>query len=245
MANLPTHAFAYDQDFHYYVIYLIIRCRGYDPAVAHQLAGFSQYVDDNAKTEPIYCFASRRAKFHFARSSKDTATTQDDSAVRQRLTQEFREFLNGEGEAKYRVGATLHLLTDTFSHDSFTAYWSRKLNWRPDGSHLILFGHADAAEEGHAPDHPYNDVLKALTAARSVYDLIPERGSGFGVPWDQLSIELNSIFGTQASPANWKDLDRRTAALKALILKLLHEQPSYSKEEFARDRKEFEHAVGL
>src|SRR5205809_737128 len=91
----PSNAFAYETDFHYYIAYVLIRCRGYDAKNANLLAGFCQYVDDNSKTEPIYCWPSIRAKFHFADSGPDTATIQDNAAVRGRFAAEFTEFLKG------------------------------------------------------------------------------------------------------------------------------------------------------
>jgi hypothetical protein len=59
----PSICCAYQEDFHYYVIYFLLRSKGFDANASHQIAGFSQYVDDNRKTEPIYQWPSTRRNF--------------------------------------------------------------------------------------------------------------------------------------------------------------------------------------
>ena len=220
----------------------MLRCKGFDSAVSNQLSGFSQYVDDNARTEPIYCWPSTRAKFHFVGSNSNTATKRNDSTAQADLTEAFGQWLSGDPAAKYRVGWKLHLFADTFSHEGFTAYWNNKINER-EGSLRPRMGHADAPEDGHAPDRPYNDPTRAVEAATAIYRAIPSRGEVAGVCWDAIRPELEIIFDGKSNGGH-RGLTERVAALQALIAKAFSEHPVYDRREFAKERKEFERAVG-
>jgi hypothetical protein len=116
----PSICCAYQEDFHYYVIYFLLRSKGFDANASHQIAGFSQYVDDNRKTEPIYQWPSTRAKFHFINSTRAHPTQRNDAVARSDVQSAFRLWMNGDESANYRLGWRLHVLADTFSHDTPT-----------------------------------------------------------------------------------------------------------------------------
>src|SRR3954447_5555687 len=80
---------AYEVDFHYYTIYLILRAKNYPPAAADQLAGFSQFVDDNWATEPLFTFPAKRARFHFAGSGPNVATVANVTNARVKVSAAF------------------------------------------------------------------------------------------------------------------------------------------------------------
>lgn len=237
---LPSSTFAYEEDFHYYVIYLLLRCKGFDHSTSHQLAGFSQYVDDNRYTEPIFCWPKTRAKFHFINSNSGRATRPNDADARTALKAAFDEWTAGEPTAKYRVGWRLHLFADTFSHASFSAHWSARLNVREEWN--IPMGHADTWEWGHAPDRPYNDPDVAIAAAGAIYDLIPAQ-SGAQIPWSQVMPELIATFG-HSHQFRGRKIEERIEAMQKLIATRFSEDPVYDKQEFRKEREQFEYAVG-
>jgi uncharacterized protein DUF6765 len=229
---------AYDVDFHYYAVYLLLRSRGYDAVAADTLAGFSQYVDDNAQTEPLSCTVERRAQFHFAGSSPGTVTTANYTAARNAVTNAFAAYAAREPAAKYKVGAALHLLADTFSHATYTAYWNRRLNCR-EGSWRPCIGHADTEEKGHGPDHPYNAPDRALLAAHAIYDLIPPARGGTVVPWKTLEPDLARAFDDSGRPG----VDPRIDRLRRVIRMHFPETAHYERFKFHLDKKAYEAAV--
>ena len=237
---LATNAGAYEVDFHYYVIYLLIRAHGYPPVEADQLAGFSQYVDDNAKTEPLFCTSRTRAAFHFAGSDKRSATTENLLEARDELQQAFARYSLGSPPATYVVGAKLHLLADTFSHATFTAWWNRDVNCRA-GSLRPCIGHADEEEDGHAPDRPYNAPLKALRAAEATYQLIPPPISGGSttIGWTSLQPELAAAFNDYGRVS----IIERTNRVRRIIEAHFNESPHYDKIRFRRKKSDYEAAV--
>jgi len=227
---------AYEIDFHYYAVYVLLRSRGYESFVADELATFSQYVDDNSKTEPLYCFASTRAQFHFAGSDRDTATVENIADARAQVAAAFAELSEGGPAAKYKIGAALHLLADTFSHADFTAWQNHQLNcrehsWRP------CIGHADAAEKGHAPDFPHHEPAKAVRAAAAIYDLIPIRAGGTVISWQDLEVKLVPVLSLPTASARSEQLHR-------LAITLFRESsPRYNRLKAQGEKGGFEAAV--
>jgi hypothetical protein len=236
-------AIAFEQDFHYYAVYYILRAKGYPTAAANDLAGFSQYVDDNFYTEPIFCRASTRARFHFADSGPNTATVRNCQEARTSLSNAFSIYLAGEPEGKYVAGAALHLMADTFSHQTFTAWWNRTINYRT-GSLRPCIGHADAAEGGKAPDRPYNDPMSALGAALAIYKIVPTYPGGTSLPLPTLLAKLDPVF---ALPANGNEdrtsINVRVKFMKELIYQQFGETVNYDKKQFAKEKDAFVAAV--
>jgi hypothetical protein len=233
---MPSICSAYEEDFHYYVIYFLLRAKGFTADASHQIAGFSQYVDDNRKTEPIYQWPSTRAKFHFINSMGKQATKQNDEDARNAVIQAFQELAANSDGAKYVLGWRLHVFADTFSHDTFTAYWSWKFNAREHWS--IPVGHADTLEGGHQPDRPYNDPGRAVRAAEAIYGLIPGQPSA-EKPWSVIEPKLQAVF---AAP-NGRKLTERIGAMQSLIHTEFGENTNYDRREFAKEREQFERAV--
>lgn len=240
---MPT-AQAYEEDFHYYVVYYVVRARGYSPAQANELAGFSQYVDDNRRTEPIWTYSSRRARFHFAGSDPDKATTRNEASARERVRVAFELYLKDDPGGKYLAGVALHLLADTFSHESFTAWHNARVNerlrWFP-----FPIGHADTAECGHFPDRIYNNSTGALAAAYALYKLIPPAAPQAPVR-EWLSVQEPLALTLEHQRDGFADeigLHNRITRMRALIKKTFGESPEYQKSEFAAERDNFEASV--
>jgi hypothetical protein len=239
--TIASDASAYERDFHYYTVYLLLRARGYSAQIADTLAGFSQYVDDNGQTEPIYCSASTRAYFHFAGSDAQTATPQDLLDARVALTAAFATYSAGRSTGRYLVGAKLHLLADTFSHASFTAYWNRTINCREHSLFRPCIGHADAAEHGHGPDYPYLAATTAVSAAESIYNTIPPGPETGTITWALLKPDLESVFLQQGRQQN---ADVRAEAVQILIMRLYNESAAYKKAKLSREQASFNTALG-
>jgi hypothetical protein len=214
----------YELDFHFSAVYYILRAKGFTSREANQVAGFSQGVDDNPATEPLWTSAENRAKFHFSGSGPEQATIRNDPTARANVVAALKN-LSGKpvSEKQARaLGGALHTYADTWSHEGFTAWHSDKLNrrtggWRPN------VGHADAAEGGTAPDRPCNDVEKALEAARNIYDLLPSRGKT--VPWQEVEKDLRAAFSLQ----NQKEKERADQLNKRSREKFGDENVSYEK----------------
>lgn len=160
----------YETDFHYYAIYYLFRSKCYSEKDANTVAWSSQHVDDVPATEPIYTSAENRARFHFHGSGPETATTRNPGDLAGRIRTALG---NGSGDLN-AASVLLHTYADTWSHEGFTAWHNSRIN-RRTGSARPNIGHADAAEDGHAPDRPYNDVAKALEATWAIFELIPDK----------------------------------------------------------------------
>jgi len=217
----------YEKDFHYDVIYFLLRAKCFSKEDATAIASASQGVDDSSHTQPIspasanpsspnFPFSPENigqafsggglnnglnpeqlAQYHFAGAGPNTATTRNHPTARTRTASQLAQWKNGSGDAQ-ETGIALHLYADTWAHEGFTPWYNKKINKREGRFPYVYIGHADAPEGGHAPDRPYNDVNKALEAARNIYDLIPDRSEGSGVPsFGSLEPELRSKFGTR------------------------------------------------
>jgi len=236
-------AAAYEIDFHYYVVYAILRAKGYSPAEANRIAGFSQFVDDNPATEPIYTNAQNRKTFHFDGSDSDRPTTRGYEQTQEDVRVAFAGYLARPGEPTtiYRLGQLLHLLADTFSHDSFTAWWNPRVNCPDSAVPLVCTGHSNTPERGHAPDRPYNNEEKALAAARSIYDLAPAAPGAIVRPWADL--ESGLLTAMKRNTAATAEIEYRTIRMRDLM-QLFGDAPGYNKRLFREETDAFNVAVG-
>lgn len=75
---------------------------------------------------------------------------------------------------------------------------------------------------GTAPDHPFNDVDKAIDAAQNIYNLIPNRNHKGAAPtFDTLEAELRTQFSTTGSVRG------RVAVFQALIKRHFEDDANY------------------
>ena len=217
VTNASDPSGLYSRDFHYYVVYLMFRAKGWKPEYSHRVAGFSQYVDDNPETSPWdgYIHAATHRNFsnmslmvnvHFWGSGPDKAVVRDPADLRARVTKAIASSTSNPEDlylAAY-AGIALHAYADTWAHEGFTPWQNNKINLRT-GSYRPNRGHADTTEGGHYPDNPYNDIPRAIEAAKAVYDLIPE-GPGNVTSWDRLQPALERGYKSGKYP-NKEGLD--------------------------------------
>jgi RHS repeat-associated protein len=170
LLNHTDYLGQYEIDFHYYTIYYLFRARCYTPEESNKAAWASQYVDDNPDTEPLKRWPAKRAKYHFHGSGPNKPTKRNPPA----LVTEIKSLILADN--LYLAGVRLHTYADTWSHEDFTAWWNKTINKRTGNGVRSYYGHADAAEGGHAPDKPYNDINKSLEASFAIYSLIPSKG---------------------------------------------------------------------
>lgn len=236
-AGAPV-AHAWEVDFHYYVIYLLLRARGYSTEDSNQLAGFSQYIDDNAFTEPMFQFPPKRGKYHFDGSGPEKATERMGVDGATQIADAFKKFRANPTTGKFHVGVVLHRLADTFSHAGFTA-WRNKLINRREGSWRPYIGHADAPEKGHQPDLPHLNQQAALAAAEWLHLAIPD-GDGPKVSWSALKNDLDDTFGSL------KTREERVKRVQQLIEKHTNDKNvNYDEEKFAEQSDEFQKELRL
>jgi hypothetical protein len=223
----------YETDFHYYVVYYLLRAACFTAEEADILAGFSQGIDDNDDTEPVRTVPAVRAFYHFAGSTPKSPTRRDDPGARSQLKRAFSRCACDPiqfNRIAYNVGAALHVYADTFAHEGFTAWHNSSINRRTDNGWPDV-GHADAAEGGHAPDLPYLDRSKALEAAQKIYSLIPDRCSCVGdtrAPWETLKPQLEAAFVAE------RDLNKRIHSVSQLIQKAFSDAPIYDESRYSQ-----------
>lgn len=234
----------YEVDFHFYTIYYILLARGWAEPDAREIAGWSQYVDDDFQTSPLWNGANptRLRRFHFWDCGPDTATLRAPESLRKMITESIGAFGNPPTRAqKIQLGILLHTYADTFAHEGFTSWHNTDQNVRKGGFYPNI-GHADASERGEAPDHPYNNVPKALAAAKQIYGFFP-RGTGKHVPWHVACEDLRQAFsapklrGPSFKP-KLTHAEMETAMLKILKLRFGTEY-RYDSQDFAKYRGEF------
>jgi RHS repeat-associated protein len=251
----------FERDFHFGVISYLARAAGISGKVADTIASYSQFVDDNKATEPVRSRLINGSKsedissgvterdvairrfFHFPGSSPTKGVSRNDASARARVEDSIGAWKNAQlapGPAKtnalMRLGANLHTLADTWPHEGFTADPSAEINTRtkriPEFSRA---GHADAAEEGHAPDKPYNDVDRAIEAAKVIYDLLGQMGNGKATPWEQLEPELRKAFSAKES-----DPKKREDAILDMVQKRFGDKPTYDLDNLSSYRPMFD-----
>ena len=197
----------YGIDYHYYVVGFLILMKGWDMESASEIAGWSQYVDENSKTDSFDLFHPEVvAYYHFPGSTKKKVTLRNPLWVKQRVQKYANEYLNHIEGSDVRLGRWLHTYADSWAHEGFTGYGSN-LNKRT-GSIRPNIGHADADWGGHAPDVIALDVEKALEAAKQIYQTLPKGPSG-EADWEQcVEPELREIFTINKYHENYKKAEK-------------------------------------
>jgi len=269
--NMVDPSGLYGIDFHYYTVYYLMRAKGFSAALATNVAGWSQYTDEDSNTEPMWNSEDLRAKYHFPGSSPTKATVRDDPGAHAQLVTAIDGYggKGGFGNAA-RLGVALHVFADSWGHEGFTAWHSDAINTRT-GSWRPNTGHADAAQGCHAPDYPYNDVDKAVEAAKAIYDLLPDKGKV--LPWADAAADLTKAFQVDTerykrgfmedvtyrpfftpwktcTKKEWKPPteDEMIAAIKAVIKDRFGDTVSYDKDktaELAKANDYYKRALGL
>jgi len=141
------------KDFHYYGIYVLARCAGFNRDDARVIAYSSQYVDDSTESEPInvgdFVFDTVRTAhfglksygwdvqkkvyipFHFLppfplRDSqrKFSHVTKSNSLFAKRLLEEV--FQDNSELKLYRIGIALHTFADTWAHQGFSGRYDEE-----------------------------------------------------------------------------------------------------------------------
>jgi RHS repeat-associated protein len=215
--NKADYLGQYEADFHFYVIYYLLRAKCFSPSDAYNIAWYSQDVDDNPATNPEKLgwaywdygsydnlgAAATLAQYHFINSSLTRATVQNDPTANANALASLRTWVPGVDQP---AGSSLHTLADTWAHYGFTAYHNKYLNGsknHPDLHVPSYYKYAPAighAEFNHRPDYPYLRPGLAIHAAKTIYNLIPSQGCGCKpLPLSTVSADLNQQFGVSAS----------------------------------------------
>lgn len=234
----------YDRDFHYYVIYLLLRAKCATRAEANTIAGFSQYVDDSGATEPMWNSKSVRAQWHFPGSGPNAATQRDNVVARSAVQAAAADFTAGKTDAAIRLGAYLHTYADSYAHEGFTAWHNTDIN-RRTGSWRPNTGHADADLGGHEPDLNYLHVDRTLATAKAIFELLPNRccPANQGLTWERVE-RLLRIGISEPSDAGANDV--REARIRRLIQDAFGgNPPQYEESTFSDLDTRFRAALGM
>jgi RHS repeat-associated protein len=246
----------YSTDFHYYVIYYLLRAKSFSAQSADAIAGYSQFVDDYAKTKPTtqYTNTAMMEHFHFRGSSATAGVMAGNQLATTDLQQAIRDYQAGGAGTTARLGARLHTFADTFAHAGFTAWENQTINARPGVSYLGHKGAQTIGYIGHVdaytiPDNPASSVANALEAAHQIYNMLPNGKavmmSGIFGPWqerswDDIRQDLTRVFtGASSSDAS------RITAMQTLIQERFGERPVYDAEIFRKlNEANFKSSIG-
>ena len=234
----------YGRDFHYYIVYFLLRAKCISRADANLIAGFSQYVDDSNATEPMWNSKEVRAEWHFPGSGPNIATQRDYPNARASVQKASAEYGAGTPESAVRLGAYLHTYADTYAHEGFTAWHNTPINrragsWRPNT------GHADASHGGNEPDLNYLHVERTLATAKTIYEMLPNKCclDDKGLPWEEVERFLR-IGISQPSDDGADDV--REARIRSLIQEAFRgEHAQYDEGAFSDLDARFHAALGL
>jgi hypothetical protein len=226
----------YSIDFHYYVIDYILRSLGYSAADAHNVARWSQYVDDASETEALRVFdfsgnaEQTRADFHFFGSTPTSATVMNDPNARNQLVgatgQFYAAYRPGQQIDQFRaaqLGRWLHTYADTFSHAGFAAWHNDQINGRT-GSARPNTGHADATNGGHSPDMislNQDNHDTAVLAIQNIYDILSQGNPNIAPQSRAQTIARLSgslFFGGTANTYGAEDVGGRASAARIMTL---------------------------
>lgn len=261
IGNNPSQAVdslgLYQVDFHYYVIYFLLRAKCFTPLEAGTIAGYSQYVDDSPLTAPIsntaYGKYERVREFHFPGSSANAGTRANDAYARGLVLAAANE--PPSALASIRLGAALHTYADTWSHKGFTIDASNinKCSSREPGEPFDEMrrdvaeyvigarGHIDCSVAGTAVDLPARNIPKALDAANNIYALLPNKcsGQGCGLSWPEVKRELELAIADGATLGD----SARSDEIRAAIRRRFGDSPVYSASFFGPFDKLYETAI--
>ncbi len=213
----------YDADFHFFVIYYLLRAKAFCPGVAYQIAYYSENVDDTPSTDPMRLgmavitgqagAAATLAQYHFSGSTPTSGTYLNEPTAHARAANALRLPMGSDDMIDTMfAGSALHTFADTFAHNGFTAYKNLGLNG--PGTHNLLKPNAAGVfvgaitlspvghlMYGHAPDQPFQLQGTALNAAKSIYDLIPDQVGCCGpvLPWSAIVGDLSKQLSTEGS----------------------------------------------
>jgi hypothetical protein len=224
------------KDFHFYVTHALARKAGYSPADAATIAWANEYTDRQTK-EDIYEIQTQCPKvdtwddpqiqftvlvpFHFmpGNDKKWPWKTTEHSPRMKKLVKAAETSAPGD---LCRLGITLHVLQDTFSHQGFSG-WQEKRNscypWYYLKSALPNVGHTEMLAIPDMVDRVWSDPRvkgnreidnrqRALRAAKATYEsLLRAKGNGAGAPtWASLEKKLLPIFKMSSYDARKKAL---------------------------------------
>jgi hypothetical protein len=133
----------YERDVHNDLTNALARAAGFNSLDAQQIARANQGVDDNPATSPMHMRPWGDA-VEIRRNFHFT-----DQARRDTLWQDFQRSGNLND-----LGVFLHAQQDSFSHEGYGPRW----------------GHAGAADGGHAPDRTFNDIPRADRMAEDSFN---------------------------------------------------------------------------
>jgi len=238
-SNDPTGL--YDEDFHYYAVYFVLRAKGFSAKEAHAIAGYSQYNDDNDWTEPLFCGIEKRHRFHFASKDVTVPTQRDEPGARNNLKEQWKNYINSSiSGATELLGAALHTYADTWSHEGFSAQYDPKVN----KGDFPQIGHAGM---DHIPDEPAQDPKKALDALKHIYDLTPDKEGEVYFTWEQIKDDVYDTFEQfcDSDLSHEEQVAQRVYEWKTLIRKYFgKDEISYNKDDFEPFKNKFEKALG-
>jgi len=169
----------YGIDFHYYVIYFLMRSKGWGNENANAIASFSQYVDDDSITDWIAKDLSKVNYFHFPGANETGKAVRGWYKTTEHLKTAVNEY--SKNQDRYNsvlVGALLHSYADSWAHNGFNA---------KSGGHAFL---------GHTPDiisRSPESINKALDCAKNIYYILPE-GREKIVGWYDVEKQLRYAF---------------------------------------------------
>ena len=212
------------KDFHFYVTYALARKAGYAAGDAATIAWADEYTDRQTKEE-IYEIQTQCPKldrwndpqiqltvlvpFHFMPGNdREWPWKTTENSPRMKLLVQAAE----ESQNLCRLGITLHVLQDTFSHQGFSG-WREKQNscypWYYLKSALPNVGHTEMLVMPDMVDRVWYDPRtnkrvdnrrRALAAARATFEsLLRAKGTGADpAAWPGLEQALRPIFELEA-----------------------------------------------
>ena len=256
----------YGIDFHFYVIYYMMKAKGWKYEVAEKVAGWSQYPDDSPLTDPdpesalnvsrslvnsLYItdiFSDPVRYFHFHGSSFDFPVEKNDRHARSLVQNAAEEFddLSSLFFEKYslRLGVSLHIYADTWAHEGFRSGYNIN-NVTSEFSLRPIVGHAHAGSKPDMIILNETNISKALDAAKHIWELIPEYE--YCMPdekmkWEEFQAILKVAF------SKYTGKDELTSELsEAIVIKRLKElfkrkfwiDATYNKSKYRKREKYF------
>jgi RHS repeat-associated protein len=175
----------YDIDFHYYVIYYVMRAKGWAHEKANTIASFSQYVDNDSITDWIATDLAKVNFFHFPGANENGKTVKRWGKLTKHLQIAASEY--SKNQDRYNsilVGALLHSFADSWAHEGFDA---------KRGGHAFL---------GYEPDiisKSPESIDKAIDAAKNIYNILPE-GQESALCWNEVEKDLRYAFNINNNP---------------------------------------------